>query len=436
MKKILLSFLIILLLFNTINIFNPVFANENPAYKVPLNERDGWICMSGGSSEGQLRFSRLQQYPQPFIDQCGRTMFPLIHFDELFRDGLSYKIDYNTITITKNVLDIITEVSVTIDSNILIRNGVEIVMDTSPIQRGEVIYIPLRWVGESLGYSISWEESRSQWWPGGAVEFNQFTSFFVYVWNESEDSLPNGLRYSYCISNEAADLSEIKANSTSDFEDVFDVIEKLPQGARVLTTALYSVKGYKVPYDIYDGITMRVFNGGYRSSYTTFCVDEIPPIIKDLDDFKNEWYSQELYALDEEALYHSEGQIYRFSYFPAFSNPIVVRMKIKDDGTAEINYKVGNGNAGAHSGGIFNSEKAELNKNETQEFIDLLITNAYWNLPKEIESLGLDGYEVVIEGIKHGEYHIINRWVPEKDDPVYNMQEYFFALIKQKFGEY
>lgn len=435
MKKILLSFLILLLLTNTINIVNPVFANEPPANGESFNERDGWVSMFGGSSEGQLSFSKLQQYPQPFIDQSGRTMFPLVHFDELFRDGLSYEIDDNTITITKNVLDVITVVSVTIDSNILIRNGVEIVMDTCPIQRGEVIYIPLRWVGESLGYRVSWKDRRSQWWPGGEVEFDQFTSFFVYIWNESEDSLFNGLRYSYCISSEAADLSEIKTNSTSDFEDVFDVIEKLPQGAEVLTTALYSVKGYKVPYDIYNEITLRVFKGGYKSSYTTLCIEEIPPIIKDFHDFTNEWYSEELFALDEEALYHSEAEIYRFSYFPAFSNPIVVRIKIKDDGTSEINYKVGNGNANAHSGGILKSETAELNKNETQEFIDLLSTNVYWNLPKDIERLGLDGYEVVIEGVKNGEYHIVNRWVPEKDNPVYNIQKYFFTLIQQKFGE-
>lgn len=165
------------------------------------------------------------------------------------------------------------------------------------------------------------------------------------------------------------------------------------------------------------------------------CVDEIPPIIKDLNDFTNEWYSEELFALNEEALYHSEDEIYRFSYFPAFSNPIVVRIKINDDGIAEINYKVGNGNADAHSGGILKSATAELNKNETQEFIDLLSTNAYWNLPKEIERSGPDGSEVVIEGIKDGEYHIVNRWVPEKDDPAYNMQKYFFTLIQQKFGE-
>lgn len=311
MKKILLTFLGLLLLINVFHIINPVFADEPPAYGSPFDERDGWVSMAGGLFEGQLNFSRLQQYPQPFIDQSGRTMFPLVHFNEIFKDGLSYEINNRTITITKNVLGVITVVSVTIDSNILVRNQKEIAMDAVPIQRGEIIYIPLRWVGESLGYRVSWRDDPSQWWPGGSVEVNQFTSFYAYVWNENEGSSSSGLRYSYLISEPAIDLSEIKTNATSNFEEVFAVIERLPQGAEVLTTALYGVKGYKVPYDIYDGIITRVLNGGYGSGFTTRCIDEIPPIIKDLSDFTNEWYSEALFALDEEALYDSKNQTYR-----------------------------------------------------------------------------------------------------------------------------
>ncbi len=49
--------------------------------------------------------------------------------------------------------------------------------------------------------------------------------------------------------------------------------------------------------------------------------------------------------------------------------------------------------------------------------------------------MGLDGYTIVVEGVKEGKYHIVNRWVPTEDDPVYNLQEYFDALIERKFGE-
>ena len=45
----------------------------------------------------------------------------------------------------------------------------------------------------------------------------------------------------------------------------------------------------------------------------------------------------------------------------------------------------------------------------------------------EIDRLGLDGYTIVVEGVKDGKYHIVNRWVPIEDDLVYDLQEYFDA---------
>ena len=53
----------------------------------------------------------------------------------------------------------------------------------------------------------------------------------------------------------------------------------------------------------------------------------------------------------------------------------------------------------------------------------------------EIKVLGFDGYNVVIEGVKNGVYHIVDRWCPENDDPAYSIEMYFKDLIKQKFTE-
>lgn len=166
MKKLLYIILILFLFTNVINIFIPVFAEESSSAEVSFCDRDGWVSMVDGYSGGQFNFSRLQQYPQPFVNENGRTMFPILYFDEIFRDGLSYDINDNTITITRNILDVITTVSVTIDSNVLIRNGEEIVMDTVPIRIGETIYIPLWWVADSLGYGVLWRDYQSKWWPG------------------------------------------------------------------------------------------------------------------------------------------------------------------------------------------------------------------------------------------------------------------------------
>lgn len=175
---------------------------------------------------------------------------------------------------------------------------------------------------------------------------------------------------------------------------------------------------------------------GLKSSSTDYCLDEIPVIIKDLHEFTNEWYSEELSALGEEAIYNSKNQVYRFSYFPAFTNPFVVRIEIKSDGTADVYYKIGKGSAYGGGGGISKSENMQLNKDETNEFLALLSKAKFWELPTEIDDMGLDGYNVAIEGFKNGIYHIIDRWCPDSGDKaVYEIEEYFKALINKNFSK-
>jgi len=364
---------------------------------------------------------------QPYFDQTGATMLPMVHFDELFQGNINYKIDDNTVTITKNVLDVITVVSVMADSNILIRDGKEIVMNTTPVLKDGTLYVPLEFVGQALGYGVYWDEIL-EW-----VQFYQYDSVYVYIWNENEDSSSRGIKYSYIISGDhTEDMDKIKTNVTSNFDDVKAVLKNLPQGAEILTTKIYRTKGYDVPYKDFNIIIEEISDMGLKSSSTDYCLDKTTLIIKDLSKAINEWYSQELFALDEEAIYDSKSQIYRFSYFPSFSDPFVVRIEIKSDGTADVYYKIGKGNAYGDGGGISKSKTAKLSIDETNEFLELLDRTKFWELTTEDDDIGLDGYDVCIEGVKDEAYHIINRWCPDSGDKVvYSIEEYFNAL-KQK----
>ncbi|MCL2494365.1 MAG: prolyl oligopeptidase family serine peptidase [Oscillospiraceae bacterium] len=264
---------------------------------------------------------------------------------------------------------------------------------------------------------------------------------YVYVWNENENSSSKGIRYSYIISDEyTSDMSKIKANATSDFKDVRAIFEQLTPGANVLVTGIYRLKGYGVEAKQVYKISDEIYAAGLVSSDAWVCLDVIPPIIKSFNDYispySNEWYSRELAALDEEALYGSKGHMYRFTSLPSFDNQVVVRIEVNIDGTANVHYKVGKHGAYMYGGGgISKSEKVVLGQKETKEFLALLDKAGYWNLPEEIENVGHGGYTVLIEGVKEGVYHIVERWVPETSDPVQSLEEYFFNLIKQKFSE-
>jgi len=367
---------------------------------------------------------------QPYFDQTGAMMLPMTHFNEVFKGNVSYEIDNDKVTITKNVLDVITVVSITADSNILIREEKEITMDTTPIQKDGTIYIPLEFVGHALSYGVYWYDRDEE------VRFDQYISVYVYQWNENEDSSSSGLRYSYMISGDrTVDVSKIKSNTFSDFKNIREVLEKLPDGANVWTTKLYRIKGYEVPYLSFESIVNGIRSMGLVSRSNDYCIDEISPIIKDLRYFNNEWYSLELMALDEEAIYDSNGHIYRYAYFRDYENQIVVRIEINDDGTADVYYKVSKGFARGNGGGISKSETAKLSEKETQEFLSLLSKANYWDMPKEIDSVVWGGHNVVVEGVKDGTYHIVDRREPEKSDPVYDMEEYFISLIEEKFSE-
>jgi len=164
---------------------------------------------------------------------------------------------------------------------------------------------------------------------------------------------------------------------------------------------------------------------------------DIYPIVIDLDEISNLSYTSVLLDFDEKALYKSKGHIYRFTYRPSFSSPIVVRIEIKRNGTAEIYYKTYSDKSviGELVGWDLHTGKAELSRDETQEFLAVLKEADYWNLQKEIDIYGLDGHGIIIEGVKDRVYKIISRWVPEAiDSVVYNIEEYFFTLIEKKFS--
>ena len=402
---------------------------------VPVAASDDVMRVGITDGFGGHRFNF--EAPLPFIDENLVAMFPLVHFDLLFRDGLNYEVHGDTVTITKNVLDITTVVSITVGSNILTRNEEKIQIPAVPIRKDGTIYFPLEYVGEAMGYRLLSDDR----FEDRSLRFIQFTSFFVYVWNEYENSSPEGLRFSYVISGEnIINISEIKERSTADVEEVFTMIRRLPKGSEVLSIPFYRITGYKIPWEIFDDLTTKIGEiVGMRHSAWSFgyLLEEIPPIITKLDDWSNRSYSESLFALGEEAIYNSSRQVYRFyNQHRRFLDIFVVRIEINDDGTANVYYKAGDGPSGPHSGGgLLRNKQATLNEGETQEFLALLDKVDFWNLPTSIDHIGFGGNDVLFEGIKDGEYHIVYRWVPRESDPFYNIEKYFRTLIKEQFTD-
>ena len=80
----------------------------------------------------------------------GRTVAPLKNLAKLL--GIQYTADGNGITLVKNGVEIHMNMGTT-DALI---NGSKAQLDTAPVEKNGVIYIPVRFVSEAFGYDIGW----------------------------------------------------------------------------------------------------------------------------------------------------------------------------------------------------------------------------------------------------------------------------------------
>lgn len=133
--------------------------------------------------------------------------------------------------------------------------------------------------------------------------------------------------------------------------------------------------------------------------------------------FKSEWYSSELSALREPSLYllskNASAESYRFLWLRTFHHPIAIRLDVNPDGTNTLVVKVASGAAGFHPGVISEQRSETVSKEQTQAFLNRVSELRFWDVPNPvIDQRGTDGSQWIIEGVKSGKYHVVDRWTP------------------------
>jgi hypothetical protein len=127
------------------------------------------------------------------------------------------------------------------------------------------------------------------------------------------------------------------------------------------------------------------------------------------------WYSRHLQAMGEKSLLDisdAETEVYRFLWLRTADEPIFVRVERRRD---EINLftKELDGLGGFDPGKVLRSSEINLKREEFNDFLMRLEAADYWNLPTDNKQGGHDGAEWILEGVKNGRYHIVERWSPE-----------------------
>lgn len=178
--------------------------------------------------------------------------------------------------------------------------------------------------------------------------------------------------------------------------------------------------------------------------------------VKSLNGFNYRWYSGTLSALQEPSLFalrdDKSTQVYRFLWLPSFHLPISVRLTVNTDGSGSIVTRSVDSHAGlltkpaSDTGKLIRDTTIVIDKAQTQAVLDKLQRAAFWSMPTEEEQqqpqasgpsaggrtfvrLEADGSRWIVEGVRGGEYHVVDRWSP--DDSSYSqLCKYLFQLGK------
>jgi hypothetical protein len=129
-------------------------------------------------------------------------------------------------------------------------------------------------------------------------------------------------------------------------------------------------------------------------------------------------------------------QAYRFPWLPSFSRPISVRLTLNADGTGSIVARSVDRHAGLLTKVPPDTEKLvvdktiDVDKAPVQDVLAQLKGVAFWAMPTEEEQTPLfgaarqnptvrvaeaDGSRWILEVIRDGEYHIVDKWSPKEN---------------------
>ena len=143
MKKLIAFILIAVMLFTN-------------AYATFVEVNVGGMQVNSLNSEGETKMILIEEIP--YISESGRTMVPVRAVTESFGAEVSWNEENREVQIKRGE-DVI---SLTIDSAVSLVNGVEMMLDSAPEIKGGRTFVPLRFIGEALGYNINYVASTKQ----------------------------------------------------------------------------------------------------------------------------------------------------------------------------------------------------------------------------------------------------------------------------------
>ena len=136
----------------------------------------------------------------------------------------------------------------------------------------------------------------------------------------------------------------------------------------------------------------------------------------DSDEFRREWYSKHLHAMEEPSLSQGRGKAdvaYRFLWLRTFDHPISVRVE-KSGSTVSLYTVELDGKGGYDPGRILRKTQSTLSPADLERLTATLGKPEFWQ-QKALEP-GLDGAEWILESVQDGRYQVTVQWSPQSGE--------------------
>src|SRR6185503_15892511 len=110
----------------------------------------------------------------------------------------------------------------------------------------------------------------------------------------------------------------------------------------------------------------------------------------------------------------SADETYRFTWLRTFHAPVIVRVSRSGD-RRELTAVVLSGAGGYEPGTVERKMERPLQPAEWRRLTAALALSGFWKLPlRDPQSSGADGARWLVEGRRGDEYHLVDRWSPDR----------------------
>jgi hypothetical protein len=126
------------------------------------------------------------------------------------------------------------------------------------------------------------------------------------------------------------------------------------------------------------------------------------------------WYSTYLRAAGEPSLScgpRADGFAFRFLWLRSFHHPVTVRVEKVGDSAAVTAVELG-GTGGRAPEGVVKRVQRALSAAELDAFLAKLNQVRVEEMQKGLARFGIDGAQWIVEGVKNGQYQVVDRWSP------------------------